>query len=240
MVEKKTISEFYDEFTSYQISKKINIRHRNIFLLLRKFGLKKDSNILEIGCGIGTVTSLIAAYASNGKTVAVDISPKSIEIAKNVICRHLKNVEFVVSDLSDFKFEPFKFDFIVLPDVLEHIPYEQHSNLFKIFDACSHDDTTLFIHIPSPFYQRWTFKNKKQDLQIIDLDLDSDHIIKTAYENNFCLMEMRTYPLHIREGDYQYFIFKRPKKREFKNVAYHSYLERVIREIIFRIRTTIS
>jgi cyclopropane fatty-acyl-phospholipid synthase-like methyltransferase len=239
-MEKKAVSEFYDDFTHYQISKKVNIRHRNIFLLLRKFGLKKDSNILEIGCGIGTVTSLMAAYASKGKTVAVDISPKSIEIARNVICRHLKNVEFLVSDMTDFNFDKFKFDFIVLPDVLEHIPLEQHANLFKTFDRCSHDDTTLFIHIPSPFYQRWTFKNKKQDLQIIDLDLDSDHIIKTAYDNNFCLMQMSTYSLHAREGDYQYFIFKRPRKKEFKTITYYSYFERVIRELIFRIRTLFS
>jgi len=62
-MEKKTeeVSEYYDGFSSYQLAKGINSRHLSIFRFLRKAGLKKNSIVLEIGCGIGTVTHLISS-----------------------------------------------------------------------------------------------------------------------------------------------------------------------------------
>src|SRR5437016_5619241 len=128
-IKRKDISKFYDTYNTGQLKKLgVNIRHRTILKNLKKAGLLPRHNVLEIGCGIGTVTSLIAKYCKQGKIVSVDISPETITDAKN-IWKDLRNVEFLVSDMSDFKYN-MKFDFVVLPDVLEHIPVEQHKNLF--------------------------------------------------------------------------------------------------------------
>ena len=60
------------------------------------------TTILEIGCGIGTFTHFIASKISTGKILAVDISPKSIDIARETY-KNKSNMEFLVSDMSDFE-----------------------------------------------------------------------------------------------------------------------------------------
>jgi len=234
-MENEKVKQFYDEYTNYQISKKINIRHRSIFNTLKRHGLKKNSNVLEIGCGIGTVTSLIAKYSKYGKIVAVDISPKSIDIAKKIICRGFNNIEFIVSDMSDFKLKDIFFDFIVFPDVLEHIPIEQHLKIFQTIERYCHENTKLLIHIPSPAYQRWLIKNKPELLQIIDQPVDSNCLIDNFYSSNFHLIEMKTYSLHIKEGDYQYYLFGKGSIYELDNVTYLSYFKRLFKELMSRI-----
>jgi len=68
------------------IKKKIgvSVRHRLIFKKLKEIGLLSNSNVLEIGCGIGTVSTLIIPFINAGKFVGCDISPKSIELAKKI------------------------------------------------------------------------------------------------------------------------------------------------------------
>ena len=82
--------------------------------------MKPNSNVLEIGCGIGTVSHLILKYITEGSFVGLDISSESIEMAKKRNAFH-KKAEFLVNDMSNFTHKT-KFDFVVFPDVLEHIP----------------------------------------------------------------------------------------------------------------------
>lgn len=213
----KDISSFYDGFASHQKKTGTNIRHRTIFRNLKNAGLKKDSSVLEIGCGIGTVTSLIAKYALKAKIVAVDISPQSIEIAKQVQ-KHFPNIQFIVSDMTDFKSE-LKFDFVVLPDVLEHIPVEQHRNLFNVIRKHTHPDSTVLINIPNPPYLRWLRKNKPNVLQIIDQPISTDILLNDVYANDFHLHSLNVYSLSIKEGEYQCIILKRQKEYELKKVT---------------------
>lgn len=233
-MQNEDIAKFYDSYTAYQLSKKINIRHRTIFSLLKKFGLRSNSSVLEIGCGIGTLTSLMANFLNDGKIVAVDISPQSIDIAKKIICKKFSNIEFIVSDMQNFSHEN-KFDFIVLPDVLEHIPIEKHHKLFYTLSQQSKENSRMLINIPSPLYQRWLIKNKPELLQIIDQPLDSNHIVNVAYDNNFYLISMSTYSLHVLEGDYQYFLFGVGKEPSLNNVTHFPYFQKAIREIRSRI-----
>ena len=53
------ISQFYDEFAEQQKSTGINNRHISILEHLTKLGLKPYHNVLEVGCGVGTVSELI-------------------------------------------------------------------------------------------------------------------------------------------------------------------------------------
>src|SRR5688572_25893429 len=120
MSNREEVSTFYDNRVADQVRIGINLRHRTIFRLLKKNGLNRYQRVLEIGCGVGPVTSLILKLVRDGFVHAVDISPKSIEQAKvNLSSR--TNLSLSVSDMSDFS-APEKFHVIVLPDVLEHIP----------------------------------------------------------------------------------------------------------------------
>ncbi len=95
------IVEFYDEHSKKQIDKGINIRHYKLFKKIINAGLKKNFTVLEVGCGIGTLTSLIISYLKNGRLVATDISGKNIDIAKKQFAKNTK-VDFLVSDMKDF------------------------------------------------------------------------------------------------------------------------------------------
>lgn len=79
------VAQFYDEFANNQIKIGVNSRHLSIIDKLIQSGLKPHHRVLEIGCGIGTVSHLIAKKTPKGKVLAVDISPKSIDQAKNLV-----------------------------------------------------------------------------------------------------------------------------------------------------------
>lgn len=220
-MDKKEISTFYDQYTSTQKKTGINPRHRTIFRNLKKLGLQKTSKVLEIGCGIGTFSSFLAKFCSEGIVVSVDISPKSIEIARETY-KNRPNIRFVVSDMSDFTADE-TFDFVVLPDVLEHIPVDQHAHLFKVIRRCIHEDATLLINIPAPRYLDWIRINKPELLQIIDQSISTQDLLNNAYPGDLYLHSLDTYSLHVKEGDYQSIVLK-PNK-PLLTVNYKGYIE---------------
>ena len=62
--------------------------------------ISKDDSVMDIYCGIGTITLSAAKYAK--KVIGVEIVEKAIENAKkNAIENNIKNAEFYASDASD-------------------------------------------------------------------------------------------------------------------------------------------
>ncbi|WP_035468548.1 class I SAM-dependent methyltransferase [Algoriphagus mannitolivorans] len=208
--EKDKVVSFYDQFSEKQQKTGINSRHLSILDKVKLAGLKDSHKILEIGCGIGTVSHLLATQVSKGEVLAVDISPESIEKAKK-LWKKQENLSFEVSDMSDFEKPNEKFDFFVFPDVLEHIPTDQHFRLFQNIQKHAHQDSVIFIHIPAPRYLQWMIENEPAKLQVIDQPLDSGDLIKNITANGFFLEKMETYSLFFEENDYQYFIFRSAK-----------------------------
>ena len=207
---KEKVVSFYDQFAEKQAKTGINSRHLSILDKVKNAGLQANHRILEVGCGIGTVSHLLATQVPQGKVLAVDISPESIEKAK-VLWKDQKNLGFEVSDMSDFDKKGETFDFFVFPDVLEHIPVDQHFRLFQNIQKHSHADSVIFIHIPAPRYLQWMIENEPEKLQVIDQPLDSGDLIKNITANGFYLEKMETYGLFFEEKDYQYFVFRSAK-----------------------------
>lgn len=211
-LENKDVANYYDSFKHHQSKLGIHVRHRTIFKNLKKQGLKTNSNVLEIGCGIGTVSNLILSYLKEGQFVGVDISTESIEIAKN-LNKKFKNSEFIVSDMGGFKHE-LKFDFVVLPDVIEHIPVEDHRALFKTISELSHTGTVILINIPEPYTLDWTRRNTPEKLQIIDQSLSMKELCNNVYPHGFYLYSITPYGLHYKHEEYLSIVFKRDFRRE--------------------------
>jgi cyclopropane fatty-acyl-phospholipid synthase-like methyltransferase len=209
-INKDKVISFYDQFAEKQEVTGINSRHLSILDKVVAAGLKSHHSILEIGCGIGTVSHLLAHQVKSGEVLAVDISPESIEKARE-IWKEQQNLKFEVSDMSDFDKPGKKFDFFVFPDVLEHIPVDQHTRLFQNIQKHSHSDSVVFIHIPAPRYLQWMIENEPEKLQVIDQPLDSGELIKSLTKNGFYLEKMETYSIFFQEKDYQYFVFRASK-----------------------------
>lgn len=207
LASKTQVEEFYNTFKEHQKKLGVNIRHRTIFKNLKTAGLKPSSNVIEVGCGIGTVSSLILNYLSEGKFVGIDISSESIDLAKKINAKY-KNAEFLVNDMGQFSHAT-KFDFVVLPDVLEHIPVEQHDNLFKVLSSVTSKDAVVLINIPEPNCLNWIRRQYPEKLQIIDQSLSMQDLLNNSYPHGFKLFSMNSYSLQYTEPDYTSIVLKK-------------------------------
>ena len=84
---------------------------------------EEGSNILEVGCGIGAQTKIIAPKNRNSKFVSIDISSESLNQARNIAdSNRIDNVVFQQANIFELPFGDEYFDHIFLSFVLEHIP----------------------------------------------------------------------------------------------------------------------
>lgn len=209
MAEKAQVEDFYDEFVKTQKKIGVSVRHQLIHKNLKNIGLKSDSNVLEVGCGIGTASSLIIKSIPNGTFLGCDISPNSIKLANELY--QSESVEFKVDDMSSFKSD-LKFDFVVFPDVLEHIPVEQHSNLFKNVAAVCNPGAKVLINIPEPNALNWTRENRPEVLQIIDQSLSMQDLLNNTYPHGFQVQSIRPYAIHTDVDNYLSIVLIRDTK----------------------------
>ncbi|MBI1821786.1 MAG: class I SAM-dependent methyltransferase [Nitrospirae bacterium] len=80
---------------------------------------KKFGTLLDVGCGGGVQTVVLAAHAD--KVTGIDISNEFVEVAKKR-CSHLSNVRFQIENACQLPFQDNIFDGIVsYGDVLSHI-----------------------------------------------------------------------------------------------------------------------
>ncbi len=97
---------------------------------LNKFTTFLHGDILEVGCGIGNFTRILAGY---GRVWAIDINKQYLENLK----KEMKDIVWVgYGDIEkgDYFFKEKKFDVIVCLNVLEHIKNDQEAleNLFNL------------------------------------------------------------------------------------------------------------
>lgn len=84
------------------------------YILIEIFEHAKGPNVLDVGCGDGSLTGQIAEKFEF--VVGIDPSPKKIAIAE----RNNSNVEFVSSMLEDYKTN-IRFSSIIMVNILEHV-----------------------------------------------------------------------------------------------------------------------
>lgn len=235
-MESSEIKDWYNNvFAKKQVKTGINLRHYKIIHNLIDAGLQKNHNVLEVGCGIGTLTELLLKYLKRGAITATDISDKSIEIAQSKLLSD--KVKFVVTDMRNFVTNE-KFDFIVLPDVLEHIPMDQHENLFRIFSEITHEKSHILINIPHPKLIDYYKRNNPKSLQIIDQALPANFILNNAYKYGFSLIKYEPYPIFNKMDEYVNIVFK--NEYSFEKLNPFSTFDKIRRKQLARLRFLFS
>lgn len=102
--------------------------------------------VLEVGCGTGNFTRMIAT--AGHPVFAVDIEPRYLEAAKSAMSA-LHNVTLAQMDVTKDKPGP-EFDTVILLDVLEHIEDEQ--TLLRSLRSTLRDGGRLILKVPAhPF-----------------------------------------------------------------------------------------
>ncbi len=102
-------------------------------------------DVLEIGCGAGTFTRLMAARAD--RVVALDLSPKMIRAARQRLGGH-PNVEFHVADATACPFPTSRFDGVVSIATLHHLRLEPM--LTRMKEALRPGGTLLVLDLFEP------------------------------------------------------------------------------------------
>lgn len=86
--------------------------------------------VLEIGCGTGTFSRLLAGRAE--RVLAIDLSPQMIRLAK-ARSKHYPNIDFITNDVMAYQLAGNQFDCIATLTTIHHLPIE--SILGKIREA---------------------------------------------------------------------------------------------------------
>lgn len=102
--------------------------------------------VLDIGCGIGTMTKWIVEAKEVKKIIAIDFSQEAIDQLKKY---NFKKVYPIRMDLQNLKFEQGqKFDTLVICEVIEHIYPDEEKRMLSSLKPYIHDNTCYIISTP--------------------------------------------------------------------------------------------
>ncbi|HSZ72622.1 MAG TPA: class I SAM-dependent methyltransferase [Cytophagaceae bacterium] len=114
-------------------------------LTCQRAELKNGMEILELGCGWGSLTLFMAAKFPQSNILAVSNSAtQRTHIEKVASQRGLNNVKIVTADINVFTTER-RFDRIVSVEMFEHM--RNHAQLFEKISGFLKDEAKMFIHI---------------------------------------------------------------------------------------------
>jgi ubiquinone/menaquinone biosynthesis C-methylase UbiE len=207
------VTEFYDEYVVEQANTGINDRIYGVYERLIGLGLNAHSSVLELGCGIGMMTSLLKRTVNQGKIHAIDISAASIEYGKAKFGG--ANITFSTQDITTFETQLNTPDFITLIDVLEHIPLELHAALFRRISQVMGLNSHFVINLPNPDYIAHDIALEADSLQVIDQPVPFASLIQQLDDAGLELMTYQKYGLWHHD-EYQWFVLR--TKRPFNEV----------------------
>ncbi len=167
-----TVPDFYDEFVDYELGylRHPNRRHRRVREHLVPLLERNTKSALDVGCGIGLMSGWLAARVP--RVVGVDVSPRSIEI-----CRQLHpEAEFHVCALPRDHLPEGPFDLITFIDVLEHLPRNELKLVFELAGEVASEDAVMAVNLPSRLFA----KQEGFERQIIDEAVPADEIVAAA------------------------------------------------------------
>ncbi len=118
---------------------------------LEVFEQEIGGRVLELGCGIGNITLLLAQKAT--KIYSLEINSAAIEIASERL-KDRVNVEFIECDLINFDFDRYTdIDTIIFMNVLEHIE-DDLGFLIKIRELMARTGAKMLLLVPA---HMWLF-----------------------------------------------------------------------------------
>ena len=84
--------------------------------------LEAGMNVLDVGCGPGTITAELAARVAPGRVTAVELTEGALDLARSEAARRGQpNIDFVVADVHGLRFADDTFDVVHAHQVLQHV-----------------------------------------------------------------------------------------------------------------------
>jgi len=130
-------------------------------LIRERAQLEDDMEILELGCGWGSLTLWMAAHYPRSQIVAVSNSNSQRKFIQNLcVERKIDNVEVITRDMNDFSTDR-HFDRIVSVEMFEHM--RNWDQLLQRISTWLAPDGKLFIHIFTHKQFAYTFEPEGND-----------------------------------------------------------------------------
>jgi 2-polyprenyl-3-methyl-5-hydroxy-6-metoxy-1,4-benzoquinol methylase len=117
----------------------------------------KKSKILDIGCGFGFALKAMQDLGYEDIT-GIEVSPEQSAIAS----KRFNKILYTEDTISTLKSFDEKFDFVILMDVLEHVPVDIQIVLINAIFNIMNDGGKLFITVPnanSILSSRWRYND---------------------------------------------------------------------------------
>ncbi len=84
--------------------------------------VRPDAEVLDVGCGPGTITIGLAGYVSEGTVIGIDAEPGIVEQARSTPgANDRANLSFEVGDVYHLAFEEGRFDVVHAHQLLQHL-----------------------------------------------------------------------------------------------------------------------
>jgi len=84
--------------------------------------LEPGMEVLDLGCGPGSITVGLARYVAPSRVVGIDSAPEAIDAARNhAAAEHMDAVDFVESEVYDLPFADDSFDVVYAHQLLQHL-----------------------------------------------------------------------------------------------------------------------
>jgi ubiquinone/menaquinone biosynthesis C-methylase UbiE len=120
--------------------------------------LKPGFDVLDCGCGVGSITLDLAEIVAPGKVIGVDMDASQLQVARsNAQKRGLTNVSFEKGNLYQLRFDPACFDAALAHTLLYHLsdPLRAMRELRRMLKkggiiAVSDDDLSTMRFSPDP------------------------------------------------------------------------------------------
>jgi cyclopropane-fatty-acyl-phospholipid synthase len=114
-------------------------------LTVERAGIKDGMNVLDLGCGWGSLSLWIAEHFPAAQVTSVSNSASQREfIVGQAAARGLDNIEVIVRDMNDFATER-RFDRIVSVEMFEHM--RNYGELFRRIGGWLKPDGRFFMHV---------------------------------------------------------------------------------------------
>lgn len=114
-------------------------------LTMSRAGITEGMNILELGCGWGSLTIAMAEKFPTNNIVAVsNSSAQKVFIEDRAKARGVRNLEVITSDMNDFRTDE-KFNRVVSVEMFEHM--RNYAKLFELIHGWLEDQGQLFFHV---------------------------------------------------------------------------------------------
>ncbi len=136
-----------NDFNLHSLAK-FNRDHYLFYRALIESYVEKEGSILDIGCGSGARSALLARYATNVEALDSDM----LKIAVGSIINGAPNIHWVLGEFTEWaKAYKDKFDYVFCVEVIEHLELDKQKDFMKLLISRVKEGGALLMTTPRDF-----------------------------------------------------------------------------------------